>query len=61
MINDWHRLNLEVALTAQRFSGIEHPAYHDGLAQQIAQNRIASKSTKGLINILKFWKRISKY
>ena len=61
MINDWHRLNLEVALTAQRFSGIESPVYHDGIAHQIAQNRMASTRSDGKFSFLKFWKRKSKY
>ena len=39
MINDWYRLNMEVVLTANKLSGVELGAYHDGLIQKIEQRR----------------------
>lgn len=58
MINDLYRLNMEIVLTANKFSGIDAGEFHDGLVRQIEQQRLNTFQSSGNTRSWKFWKLI---
>ncbi len=60
MINDWFRLNLEVAMTPNKFSGMELAVSYEELTRHAAQDNTSPVYSDEATGNRKFWKRILK-